>query len=145
MSYHSWKDIYKTKSSIDLYRICKGYGYPTYPQKKLALEVLKERSFDFESAEDLLTEYSRNRKLKKEKIRETYPIAMFLYQNIGWIVALLCLILFSILQYEIYLMPSDALNGELAGAFMFLRMGLIGGIMMGVLIQILRRFLPKRR
>lgn len=89
MAAKTWEDIYRTKDTVELYKIFRGHGYSTYGQKKLAQKILIERNFDFGNTQKVNKEWKQEAAIKKREFKKNYPILTFIDNNIGYITSLI--------------------------------------------------------
>lgn len=80
MAYNTWQDIYDKKSDEELYKICKGYEYPTFEQKQMALKALEKRGFDFEKADEKIQQWRREGEKRQDEFKQEHPLLHFINQ-----------------------------------------------------------------
>lgn len=127
----TWKEFYQEKSDRELYKIYRGNGRPSYDQRKLAQQILKERDFDFEHVEKYRDKWELEAILKEiEMEQNSIFFGMYFtptYYLFGAVMAGIgCLFILIDLIFGVFIPPGE--SKTFASLLTFLIFLLFGGL-----------------
>ena len=135
MEYKTREELYKQKSSEELYKIFLGYNRPTLAEMKCSLKILEERKFDFNKAEQKLTEWKARDTKKEKNFENEHPILTFLFYKRGSLISILCSCTLLLIFTQTNISDFNKMPGEIKIFTIVIIINLILGLILGMYIQ----------